>query len=595
MTKTSFLNLSLLAILLLLVQFNLFSNFQPNSKVTALEIQSSSSNSSNILTVLRSSLSSNNLSSSSVSQSSPSSKKSSISSSSKNTSSISSLSQSSKVSSVSQSQNSLSSSISSSNPSSKSSSTSSVQKPSSSSIVSSSSNSSSKSSVITPLQNNNLMPIKITEVSFWEPDTNNTSLCGFAITQCGKFKWIELYNPNNVAINFSDYTLVINNDRYKDADFGNIKIEPFSFGLVKSYRSNQTTSIIDGYPNLGSGGWVLAVDASNKIDIKITDKSYNVVDQFLVTDLSTAAITNSGKNKTTFYKCADSSKNQNQILTKKIDQNKYYTLQDYQFYGTPGKDDDSCKVDTPVPSGNTTTLVNTPTTQIKPDLKGTPAAVDPVKSVVTETAKMPVIEEIPELVKAVIKPTAPVKIPEMVSFPALTTILSKPTGAAIQITNKLTPKISTMEVRTEPLKVEFKDVVSEANVNTKKLAELYKQITPVSVSESLKSKVLSPANTFTPLSTVEVYNSSKHLQAKQILQPIQSSKTVTPIINTKKVILEESKYTSEPAKIIEIDYQPAQAQWNFLSLVAIAYLFTNIYKKIKEVASPYSNGLISQR
>jgi hypothetical protein len=577
MTKTSFLNLTLLAILALLIQFNFFTNFQPNSKVTTLAIQSSSLNSSTSSEVLTSPSTYENLSFQS--------------------SSFSSQPQSSKVSSVSQSQNSSSNKISNSSSSSKSISTSSIQNPSSSSVASSSIHSSSKSSVITPLQNNNPMPIKITEVSFWEPDTNNTSLCGFAITQCGKFKWIELYNPNNVAINFSDYALVINNDRYKDADFGNIKIEPFSFGLVKSYRSNQTTSIIDGYPNLGSGGWVLAVDASNKIDVKITNKSYNVVDQFIVTDLSATAITNSGKIKTSYFRCSSIGQNQSYTLTEKKSSNQipFTNTLGYEFYGTPGKDDDTCKVESPTTSGITTSVFTTPPTTPKSDLKGTPAVVDPVKAAVPEIVNIPAIEKVPELVKAVIKPADPVTIPEMVSFPALTTILSKPTGATIQITNKVTQKISTMVSKTEPLKIEFKDVVPNATVNTKKLAELYKQITPASVNENLKSKVLSPTNTFVSLSTVGSYNSSKQLQAKQILQPIQSSKPITPIINTKKVTLAENKYTSELTKIIEIDYQPAQAQWNFLSLVAIAYLFTNIYKKLKQVVSPLSNGLISQR
>lgn len=593
MTKFSFLRLAIIFLTFILIGSNFFVFSTKSVKVDAIIESSSSSNNSVPISssVPNSSLKSSIASSSSRSQSSSNSvsrisSSSSIipSSSSKTATSVSSaISRSSSSNSVTSTVPKLSSSI---RPTNSSSSKSNSSNNSSVSLVISSSKTLSSATI-------SVLPIKITEVGFTRPELFNSKIC---INNCGQFKWVEIFNPNDIEINLKDYRIIFENFRDQknkltedEADFF---VKRNSFALIKSFSIDQTTSIIDIYPNVIPNGFVKNVDSKpdkDRLSVKIQNSVGLNVDSFVIDNLSLVAGTNAGKIKTSFFRCSNPDQNQNYSLTEKksINQIPYNNSLGYEFYGTPNRDDDSCIAQSsssiqPIVSGTGININNTPPAKVV-DLATNPhkaiaPATEPVKNVGVATDPISEAVKPIEVVKEVIKLVAEVKIPEIIPSPNLVTqrIFSYelPKNVNIQTVNIETKK----EQAEVEQKIDTKEIVQESKPIINKLLEYHKQAIIAEKIEDIESN-----NAL----TIQYQNKSLIEDSKTINNLVPTKifiSFVKPVIKpvTKKVILRAVSQNIEEKEVLEIDYQPSQLQWNFLSLIAIAFVFSKIYSEFKD-------------
>ncbi len=462
----------------------------------------------------------------------------------------------------------------------------------------SSSSSSSRVSVIPIVQNPNPPPIKITEVGFMRPEDYNNNLCLTSENNCGQFKWLEIFNPNESEVNLKDYRIVFGSfidNSITDVDF---LINPKSFALVKNYSVTQTTSIVDQFPNVAPTTFVKNIDnkIQNNLSVIIQNSAKVTLDSFVIENLSTVAAINSGKIKTSFFRCSDPTQNQNYTLTEKKPANQipYNNSLGYEFYGTLGKDDDSCTTQSssstqPLLSVGGINVIKTPPVPVietKVDtVKATIPAVDPVKITVVATdpvpqsVKNPQAEKLVETAKEIITSKIEVKIPEIIPTPSLVTtkILS------YELPKNMNIQIAALETKKEPVateqKTEIKEVVAEAKPAVNKLVEYYKQIAVFEKSQSLQmsNKVESIEYQNTILNETPKINVNK-IQSKPFV-PI-TKEVIKPI--TKKVALPVINQETKEIEILEIDYQPSHQQWKFLSIIAIAFVLSKIYREFRD-------------
>ncbi len=583
MIKFNLLSLSVILFLSLLTVSNNFFIFPKSVQVDAIPESSSSTNSNNpvaVITVLPM-----------LSSVSPSSKSSSSNNSSKSSLSTSTVKSSSIVSSSSKSSNSTTkSAISSSGTSSTKSSSS-----SSSSIVASSktpsNNSSQNSSLLiagskvssssknsSNLINVSSVPaIKITEVGFTRFVPTSTpnykaEKCDVGINSCNKFKWIEIYNPNNYAINLKNYKIDFNG--LKNANkIESLEINSKDFGYIVDTDNflNLTNKVV--LKNTGT------LDYSDEINLEIVDQNNTLINDFVVNNISKKVDQSKLKFKTSFFRCVDSSQNQNYTLTEINSNNKITTnTLGYEFYGTPGKDDDSCK---PQINANQTVITATPTItkitttptvdpiipkiELKAQFKATQTIAEPIKTVVTEPMK------IPEGIKETITSRVKINIPEMVPTQALV--------SQIIPTNQL-PKVVVPNIQFSEVKSEFKAV---ENTEVKEAIAEIKPIENKLLKYYSKAKIVETK----AVENHTIQNLNKNIAMSIIQSKVKSvaniEQKVTPI--TKKVFLPAELNNPETVKVLEIDYQPAQSQWNFLSLIAVVYVFSKSYSEFKNKIS----------
>ena len=538
MTKFNFLSITIIFLTFVITIGN-FLIFSTKSVNVGAIIESSSSSNSSLSR------------SSSVSNSSrnSSSRNSSVSSSSRSQNSVSSVKTSSssslnnQVSSPKTSSSKSSMILNSSSSSSFSLVSSTVSKSSSSKLSSSTVSSSFKISATPIVQNPNPLPIKITEAGFMRPEDYNNNLCLTSENNCGQFKWLEVFNPNDSSINLKDYRIVFGtfiDNSITDTDF---LVNPKSFALVKNYSVTQTTSIVDQFPNVAPTTFVKNVDnkTQNNLSVVIQNSAKTTIDSFIIENLSSVAGSNAGKIKTSFFRCANPSQNQNYTLTEKkpINQIPFANTLGYEFYGTPNRDDDSCTVQSsssaqPVIVGPTGSVTFTPPTPAV-DITATQTKTQATN---TEIIKNTVVETVP--------------IAQTVSTPEI----KKSVEGAI---------------KTKPV------------VN--KLVEYYKQATPIETNQYIKVN-----NTERVIRThdIQLTESIKPIiPNKSTIQSIQ--KSIKPI--TKKVALPIVNQEIETKEVLEIDYQPSQLQWNFLSLIAIAFVLSKIYREFRDKISTEVFGI----
>ena len=397
------------------------------------------------------------------------------------------------------------------------------------SFKSSSSTNSSVSSVISSSKTLNssaisVLPIKITEVGFWAPDNNNSDLCGSSIEYCGKFKWIEIYNPNLEIVNMSNYFLKLpglNND--KNYNIPTLVIQPQSYGLIKNKSTNEPNTFLKG--NVAEQGNIKALDHGKVIQVIITDKQEIIVDKVIISNLSS----NAGKIKTSFFRCVDPNQNQNYTLTEKKSTNQipYTNTLGYEFYGTPNRDDDSCTAQS--------------SSSVTPLITGT-------GTTVTLTPPSKVVDMVADNFKAT--------VPE-----------NKTINNAVVVANLIPEAIKSIEV------------ISQTKPNINKLVAYYKQTNPVETNQNIKANNTARAITTQDIQLAKNVKTTTPSESK--IQKIQQS--IKPI--TKKVALPVVNQEIETKEIMEIDYQPSQLQWNFLSLIAIAFVMSKIYREFRDKIS----------